>query len=77
MKNNTQTPQDELREIMKNQLIEVMYSKVESIIGEDGLTVWDFAELRDSILDEAMLPAISKARQEGMRRQCLKLHTQC
>lgn len=38
-------------EKIEKELTPVMENKVASVIGEDGLTVWDFAELRDSLID--------------------------
>lgn len=36
---------------IKNKITAVMVDTHRSIIGEDGLTVWDFAELRDSLTE--------------------------
>ena|SRR3990167_1088420 len=66
---------------LEDKLIKVMEDKVESIIGEDGLTVWDFAELRDSLLElfEANATLVLHQRNitliqklEGMRRDWRK-----
>jgi len=58
-------------------LVEVMESKVDGIIGEDGLTVWDFAELRDSI-KQLLAQELATQRKElrgeveGMKKEEMK-----
>lgn len=49
---------DTSREKIEDKVTEVMENKATGIVGEDGLTVFDFAELRDalvSLIDEAKL----------------------
>lgn len=41
---------EKTKEDLENKITEVMENKATGIVGEDGLTVFDFAELRDALV---------------------------
>ena len=46
----TQQAVEKTKENLENKITEVMENKATGIVGEDGLTVFDFAELRDALV---------------------------
>lgn len=61
LKTNTDKPME--WDEAEKEVTKVMEATCESIIGEDGLTVWDFATLRDALID-SRLKAIQATREE-------------
>lgn len=41
----------DLKEELMNAVTNLMENHVKSVVGEDGLTVWDFADLRDAFIE--------------------------
>jgi hypothetical protein len=62
------------KEKIEEELVELMESRVKGLVGEDGLTIWDFADLRDTIvalIQEREREAVESIRKEIYRkRQC-------
>ena len=46
----TQQAVEKTKETLENKITEVMENKATGIVGEDGLTVFDFSELRDALV---------------------------
>lgn len=73
------TIETQLQEKIYDQITEIMESKVESVIGEDGLTVWDFAELRDSLIEyhSQALESVKRETEKEREELILKVISIC